>query len=179
MSPLQALAPPEAANADASAFAFAMPQPKAAAETLSRQGLRIGELRMTIRYEDGSELTEVPPLHRLPNAPAWFAGIANLHGALLPVFDPGVFAGVPHDEQARPMLLVIAHGADAAGILIDGLPRRLKVPPDSPLSPDTAPARIAPHVRGAALVGDHLWFELDCAALLDALEQSLSQINGA
>src|ERR1035437_4012618 len=52
----------------------------------SRQGFRIGELCLMIRYEDASELSEMPDIHRLPNAPDWFYGMANLHGKLIPVF---------------------------------------------------------------------------------------------
>src|SRR5512135_422045 len=34
----------------------------------SRQGFRIGELRLMMRYDDGSELAEMVAVHRLPNA---------------------------------------------------------------------------------------------------------------
>jgi twitching motility protein PilI len=139
-----------------------------------RQGFRIGELALMVRYEDGSELTEMPPLHRLPNAPAWLLGIANLHGMLVPVFDLGQWAGVTPDPHARRMLLVLAHGADAAGVVIDGLPRRLKWTPDQQADAATAPVRLASHVRGAALIDGALWFDLDRAALLDTLEHAMN-----
>jgi twitching motility protein PilI len=139
----------------------------------ARQGFRIGELALMVRYEDGSELTEMPPLYRLPNTPEWFTGVANLHGLLVPVFDLGAFAGVPHSRDARRMLLVLSHGADAAGIVIDGLPRRLRWSEEQQADAATAPARLASHVRGAALVDDLLWFDIDRASLLDAFETAL------
>jgi chemotaxis signal transduction protein len=161
----------------------------AAGEVQARQGFRIGGLNFMVRYEDGSELTDIPAIHQLPNAPAWLRGIVNLHGSLVPVFDLARFAGVDahvesHAESGsgtRPMLLVLSHGADAAGIVIDGLPQRLRWSSDAQADPDTAPAAVAPHVRDAAFIDGELWFDLDCRSLLDALENSLAphSITGA
>ena len=151
-------------------------RPLAAKQALKqRQGFRIGGLNLMVRYEDGSELTEMPRLYRLPNAAPWFVGIANLHGMLVPVFDLGAWAGVARDPHERPMLLVLSHGADAAGVVIDGLPQRLRYSPDQEADAATAPARLAPHVRGAALIEGALWFDIDRAALLDAFENSLAR----
>jgi twitching motility protein PilI len=149
----------------------------AAASQESRQGFRIGDLALMVRYADGSELTEMPPLYRLPNAPAWLLGIANLHGMLVPVLDLGQWAGVDHQPGARRMLLVLAHGADAAGIVIDGLPQRLRWMQDQKADAATAPARLAPFVHGAALIEDVLWFDIDRAALLEAIEQSIARTS--
>jgi twitching motility protein PilI len=143
----------------------------------SRQGFRIGELALMVRYEDGSELTEMPELHRLPKVPGWFMGIANLHGMLVPVFDLGAWAGVAPGPQARKMLLVLAHGADAAGIVIDGLPQRLRWAPEQKADAATAPARLAPFIHGAALIEDVLWFDIDRAALLQAIEDSIARTS--
>ena len=79
----------------------------AGGETLLREGFRIGELRLVIRYEDGNELTDLPPVYLLPRAPAWFRGMANLHGALVPVFDPAGLFGVARDRASQ------AHAAGA------------------------------------------------------------------
>jgi twitching motility protein PilI len=139
-----------------------------------RQGFRIGDVCLMIRYENGSELTEMPEVYRLPNAPDWFCGIANLHGMLRPVFDLCRYAGIEPDPNAKRMLLVLSHGVDAAGVVIDGLPQRLRWSAGEGNDAGSAPARLAPHVRSAALIGEQLWFDLDCAALLDAMEQDLA-----
>ena len=94
-----------------------------------RQGFRIGSVGLMIGHEDGSELTEMPTLYDLPHAPAWFMGMANLHGNMVPVFDLASYLGIEKQpvqrEVARRMLLVLGHGAEAAGVMIDGLPQRL------------------------------------------------------
>lgn len=158
-------------------FALAAQPARAAAQgdTAWRgQGFRLGPLGLAIGYADGSELMELPQVYRLPNAPAWFTGIANLHGAMTPVFDLAAYLGVAPDPAAKRMLLVLLHGADAAGVVIDGLPRRLRRPADAPQQEGTAPPLLAAHVRGATLIDDQLWFELDVRSLLGTLEQVLA-----
>ena len=150
-------------------------RPQAAVAHESRQGIRVGELALMERYEDGSELTEMPRVFRLPQAPAWLLGIANLHGMLVPVLDLSTWAGVKPQADARQMLLVLAHGAEAAGVVIDGRPRRLRFSPDQKADAATAPARLAPYVHGAALIDGTLWFDIDRAALLEAIEQSIAR----
>lgn len=141
--------------------------------TQFRQGFRIGNLNLMIRYEDGSELTEMPEIFRLPNAPGWIRGMANLHGMLIPVFDLTSYLGVERDALAKPMLLVLQHAGDAAGVVIDGMPERLRWHAEEQIDADSAPPRLAPYVRTACLIGDKLCFDLECKALLDSLEQAL------
>jgi chemotaxis signal transduction protein len=140
----------------------------------ARQGFRIGELQFMIRYEDASELMDIPAIHRLPNAPEWFCGIASLHGKLIPVFDLALYIGVDSDAKARRMLLVLSHGRDATGILIDGLPERMHWSDDEHTNMGAAPEILMPHLRGITLIGERLWFDLDTRSLLNAIEQSLA-----
>ena len=139
----------------------------------ARQGFCIGSLRLMIPYAEGSELTDLPPVYRLPNVPRWFIGMANLHGMLVPVFDLARQFGIEHEQPKKPMLLVLAHGADAAGVVIDSLPQRLKFAGEHLADDATVPDAIAPVVLRAALIDDQLWFDLDSRALLALLEQSL------
>ena len=155
----------------------AMPAPAAASRDESAwrgQGFRVGPLGLMVGYADGSELMELPAVYRLPNAPAWFLGIANLHGAMTPVFDLATYLGVTPDPTAKRMLLVLLHGADAAGVVIDGLPRRLRREAGALQHEGTAPPQLAGHVHGATLIDDQLWFDLDVRSLLGTLEQVLA-----
>lgn len=146
------------------------------AEGESRQGFKIGPLRLMIRYEDGSELSELSNIHRLPNAPEWFCGMANFHGKLTPVFDLARYIGVESAPEAKRMLLVLAAGADATGVLIDGLPERLRwSSKDYTGDASAAPASLAPHLRGSVHIGEQQWFDLDTQSLLGAIEQSLGE----
>lgn len=152
------------------------------ADAQSRQGVRIGDVGLMLTYEDSSELTDMPALSYLPNAPVWVKGLANLHGSLVPVFDMARYLGIQPGTQSadrvakgrnKPMLLVLGHGAEVAGVIIDSIPQRLVPTPQQQTDTDTAPALLMPHIRGAYLIDDQLWFDLDCSSLLDMLEHAL------
>jgi twitching motility protein PilI len=139
-----------------------------------RQGFRIGPLNLMVGYADGSELTEMPTAYRLPHAPDWLLGMANLHGMLVPVFDLARHFGLNSAAPAKPMLLVLAHGRDAAGIVIDGLPERLRWRAEQETDSAIVPEALIDVVDRAVLIDDKLWFDLDCNTLLDRLETALT-----
>lgn len=142
-----------------------------------RQGIQVGGLHLMVRYGDGSELLELQPIHRLPNAPRWVLGMTNLHGALVPVFDLARWLDAAQSSFMSRMLLVLGHGADAAAIVIDGLPERLRwtelLQPESGIVPNALRGRI----DGVHPDGDRLWFDLRVPDLLHHLETELSGIS--
>ncbi len=150
----------------------AVAAPAAPAPALLREGFQVGELRLMIRYQDGSELTDLPPVYRLPGAPAWFLGMANLHGALLPVFDPATLFGVAHGAE-KPMLLVLGHGEARAGVVIDGLPVRLRLAPDDRIEHGALPPRLAACAGGAWWSDGAAWIDLQVEVLLAQLAAGL------
>jgi chemotaxis signal transduction protein len=139
-----------------------------------REGFRIGELGLMIRYEAGSELADLPPTYRLPNAPDWFLGMANLHGVLVPVFDLARYFGVKHIADAKPMLLVLAHGADAAGVVIDGLPARLRFDAADCATGAPVPRVLQGCVSATYLAGELSWMDLQVNVLLQRLSDELA-----
>lgn len=138
-----------------------------------RQGFVVGGLRLMARYDEGSELAEIPTVYRLPNVPRWFRGFTNLQGVLVPVFDLARYLGLTEQSATRPLLLVLSHGTNAAGVVIDGMPRRLRYTPGDQTQVDAAPPRVVPYLRGACLIDDQPWFDLDVNALLDALARDM------
>ena len=143
--------------------------------TQLREGFRIGALNLMIRYEDGNELTDLPQLYRLPNSPRWFVGVTNLHGTLVSVFDPAALFGVPHDAAAKPMLLVLGHGDDKAGVLIDGLPQRLRLTPDDRLDQAAVPDDLAACVSEVYRIDGVDWMDFRYATLFERLAAELAQ----
>jgi len=146
----------------------------AGAGTLLREGFRIGSLRLAIRYEEGNELTDMPPVVPLPRAPSWFRGMANLHGTLVPVFDTAALFGAAHAPDAKPMLLVLGHGEEKAGLVIDGLPVRLRLATADRIDDPAAPAALAGCVDHAYWSEGEDWLELRAGALLDRLAGELA-----
>jgi twitching motility protein PilI len=164
--------PPEAALEAGAAVARSRASAEVTGQQI-RQGFRVGPLPLMIGYADGSELTEMPAVYRLPHAPDWLLGMANLHGMLVPVFDLTRHFGITREAPAKPMLLVLAHGNDATGIVIDGLPERLRWDASHVADAATVPDALAAVVQRPVLIGETLWLDLDCSALLARLEQAL------
>jgi twitching motility protein PilI len=134
-----------------------------------RQAFRIGHMRLLAPFAVSSELVEMPNVYPLPRLPANLLGLVNLHGRILPLFDLAALFETEHLPREKRMLLVIGHGNDAAGIVIDGLPRRLVFKPDSQISPPALPAAAAQAVIATYVQGSDAWYEFDYAQLLDQL----------
>jgi purine-binding chemotaxis protein CheW len=134
-----------------------------------RQAFRIGHVRLLAPFATASELVEMPNVYPLPRAPANLLGLVNLHGRIVPLFDLAALFETEHLPREKRMLLVIGHGTNAAGIVIDGLPRRMVFTPEAQVAPPALPAAAATAVTAAYADGKDAWFEFDYAHLLDQL----------
>ena len=143
--------------------------PAAAVENpneIVRQAFRIGHMRLLAPFATASELTEMPNVYPLPRAPANLLGLTNLHGRIVPLFDLAALFETEHLPREKRMLLVIGHGDAAAGIAIDGLPRRMVFTPDSLVPPPALPAGAGSALLASYAAGGDTWFEFDYAQLL-------------
>jgi purine-binding chemotaxis protein CheW len=135
-----------------------------------RQAFRIGHMRLLAPFTVSSELVEMPNVYPLPRMPANLLGLVNLHGRIVPLFDLAALFETQHPPREKRMVLVIGHGNDAAGIVIDGLPRRLVFQPETQILPPALPAAAANALVATYKQGtDAAWFEFDYASLLDQL----------
>jgi chemotaxis signal transduction protein len=134
-----------------------------------RQAFRIGHVRLLAPFATASELVEMPNVYPLPRMPANLLGLVNLHGRIVPLFDLATLFDTTHLPREKRMLLVIGHGDAAAGIVIDGLPRRLVFQPENEIIPPALTAAAATAVVAAYSQGHEAWFEFDYAQLLDQL----------
>src|SRR6185503_10161498 len=151
----------------------ALTAPAAAVEenpnAIVRQGFRIGHMRLAAPFATTSELVELPNVYPLPRMPANLMGLVNLHGRIVPLFDLAPLFETQHLPREKRMLLVIGHGDAAAGIVIDGLPRRMVFQPESQIVPPGLSAAAASAVVATYAYGQDAWFEFNYAQLLDQL----------
>jgi len=156
--------PPELAALTAPASAV-----EESADAIVRQGFRIGHMRFAAPFATTSELVEMPNVYPLPRMPANLLGLVNLHGRIVPLFDLATIFDTTHLPREKRMVLVLGHGNDAAGVVIDGLPRRLVFSPADQIIPPALPAAAAAAVTATYLQGKDAWFEFNYAQLLDQL----------
>lgn len=138
-------------------------------DEIVRQAFRIGHMRLLAPFATASELVEMPSVYPLPRMPANLLGLVNLHGRIVPLFDLAALFETEHSPREKRMVLVMGHGNDAAGIVIDGLPRRMAFMPDARILPPSLPDAANAAVIGTYLAGKDAWFEFDYAQLLDQL----------
>lgn len=136
---------------------------------LVRQAFRIGHMRLLAPFATASELVEMPNVYPLPRMPANLLGLVNLHGRIVPLFDLAPLFETEHLPREKRMVLVIGHGNESAGIVIDGLPRRMAFMPESQIIPPALPDLAAPAVIATYSLGADAWFEFDYAQLLEQL----------
>lgn len=115
------------------------------------------------------EILEAPKVYPLPNAPRTCRGLVNLRGGLVPVFDLRRMLG--GEGGGLRWVLVVERGEQAAGFVVDQLPRQVSLPSSSRL--DQAPA-CNENFDGAVveshrLGGDEVLFTVDHRRLLTIL----------
>jgi twitching motility protein PilI len=134
-----------------------------------RQAFRIGHMRLLAPFATASELVEMPNVYPLPRMPANLLGLVNLHGRIVPLFDLAALFETQHLPREKRMLLVIGHGDAAAGIVIDGLPRRMVFQPENEIITPALSSAAAGASVATYRLGQDAWFEFNYAQLLDQL----------
>lgn len=127
-----------------------------------RHGFRVGKLHLLVGYTDASALTERRTISRLPNTPAWFAGMTNLRGIITPVYDLARYLGLEHTPGQAQMLLTVARGGDPAALLIDGTSQLINTADllRMPLEErHRRMSKLAPFFTSAVVDGRAMWFE--------------------
>ncbi len=130
-------------------------------EKRARYGYRVGDLGLLIDPAAGSEVLPMPSAAILPGAPAGFAGLINLRGNLVPLYDLCILLGQPSAQRSsQSFALVLGQGDDAVGIIIEGYPVALtKLNPlnDFPALPDS----LAKYVPTGYAQDSAVWLEFD------------------
>ncbi len=142
-------------------------------ETTHRQGYRIGALRLLIKFDEATELMELPTIYRVPGAVRDIHGIANLHGNVVPVFSLHDKLGQASEGRRsiseKSMLLVLGKRDRMAGVLIDGLPVRKRFLPEEACALNDIPDVMKNYASAAWRQSDGIWIDFDCASLLSEL----------
>jgi twitching motility protein PilI len=80
-------------------------------------GIISGKDHCLLELSDSGEVLPLPPLTSVPLTKPWFAGVANVRGALYSVVDFSAFRGgdaTPRNSDARLLLIGARHGINSA-----------------------------------------------------------------
>ncbi|MCB1742425.1 MAG: chemotaxis protein CheW [Gammaproteobacteria bacterium] len=144
-----------------------------------RYGFKTGRLRLLTPANGICEVQVRTSLCAVPNSVPWLAGMANLRGQLIPVFDLQALcraengAGSTAGNAQVPFLLVFDRAERAYAVLSDQLPEPVFEPRAETRNPTVLDADLPPamarHVRETLLSNDQAWLDLDLAGLLQTL----------
>lgn len=135
-----------------------------------RYGFVVGNVGLLLGSQTHSEVPERADIYPLPGVPAWFRGLTNLRGNLVPVFDVVQLLEGHHEQTDDERVLILDQGEKSAGILIQGYPRaleRLRSLPERPPLPPVLEG-FAPEAFGD---GERIWLEFDHQGFFHSLAE--------
>ncbi|MCX7946690.1 MAG: chemotaxis protein CheW [Hydrogenophilus sp.] len=122
------------------------------------------------------EIVRLPDLlTRIPQSPPSVEGIINLRGSVLPVLDLRTRFGLPPAERnERQRIIVLAHGTDRIGYIVDAVSEVLKIPATAVEPAPTLSAEQARVIREIANLAQEkrMILLIDPAALLADQEKT-------
>lgn len=88
----------------------------------------IGGQEFCIDIRSVREIRGWTPATQMPHTPGYVLGVINLRGAVMPVIDLRRRLGLGVTEvSSRHVIVVIQHGAQLAGVLVDGVQETFQV----------------------------------------------------
>lgn len=143
--------------------------PNPTARTEAVFGFRVGSLGFLVTSSTYCEVIEQLQVNPLPNVEAWFSGLINLRGDLVPVIDLQLLLGETSTDHKKRQLFAIGQGDKAMAFWIDGLPEIQHdfTQPLKQLPP--LPAILQHCVSGGYFHNDQLWFNVQFDELFKTL----------
>ncbi len=136
-------------------------------------GCLLGSERYLVSRDEVREVMMMPAtITRVPGTRDWVAGLANLRGQLLPVFDLRSYLGAGSSRTARgARVLVVNHQEMPVGIIVDEVFgfRRFLTSEFTTEVPETD-IRCEQYLGGACTRGDDVWPVFSISKLLSAGE---------
>jgi len=144
--------------------------------TQLRYGFRIGDIGLLIAPNIPSEALTHVPVYALPNTPDWFAGLGNLRGNIVPVYDLERLFVQQGGKEGRKYLIILGKGNDAVGITLQQLPQAKRFD-DSLLATERPPLPdlLEPHVSETYINGEEIWLAFDHSSFFKTLLKGTGQ----
>lgn len=127
-------------------------------------------LAIDLRYV--REVFPVESVTPVPKMPSVLVGVANLRGTVMPLVDIRPALGLPPAPVPQKLAVVIKHGPQQAGLLIDDVPEIRTVSADALLTPPTQPDRSAqPFIAALLPIDGKMGGLIEVPALLSIVER--------
>ncbi len=119
-------------------------------ETIQIVVFRLNQTDFGVPIDRVRRIEQMIPITRVPKAPPFLEGVANIKGEIVPVVDLKRRFELPAEERGeRARILIVTLGDETVGMLVDAVTGIERLPVDSiePPPPMTA------HINGVYLTG--------------------------
>jgi len=120
------------------------------------------------------EVFELESVTPVPGMPSTLVGVANLRGTVMPLADLRPSLGIP-STTSLPFVVVVRHGQQQVGILIDAVPEIRTIHPDDLLNATSRGlSESRPFLCGLAKIEERMSGVMDVQKLLACVEGVLN-----
>lgn len=146
------------------------PNTATAAELLS---FRVAEQEYSVDIMKVREIRSWAQPTPLPHAPDYVCGVINLRGTVLPIIDLATRLALPRAETTeRSVIVVLSHGDQMFGIVVDDVSDILEIPDeDMQPPPDLKADGTAVFIKALTIVEDRMIRVLELDSIVPSAEQ--------
>jgi chemotaxis signal transduction protein len=131
-------------------------------------GFSIGSHHFMVAASSFCEVFVDTPIAAMPNAPSCLAGLVNVRGVLMPVYQ--LHSALKVDSPKKFIIFSVGKGESAVGVLIDGLPISLEASAYQRQAPSVQEQRVLQQFSQTHyFVNQHHWLLFDGAVLSSQL----------
>lgn len=124
------------------------------------------------------EIVRVPDVTAVPDAPAFFEGVINLRGRIVPVMDLRTRLRLPRQERSKSSRVLITQSKGVViGLLVDAVHEVRKLPAESLEAPPEMISAVGiEYITGVAKAGERLivFLDLDKIVSVDDMKRVTS-----
>ncbi|RFC36828.1 MAG: Chemotaxis signal transduction protein [Candidatus Nitrotoga sp. SPKER] len=137
-------------------------------------GFEVANIKFLVPHAQVNEISEMPPVFRLPNTGRSLFGLVNLHGNLVPVFDLASLINGACNTKSKTMLLVLGRDDAIAAIVVNGIPNRKRFGTSDRTALPAFPESIRDYISNAYAEEKQVWLELDHVRFFEMMAYKIS-----
>lgn len=143
---------------------------KGSTESLRICVVSLGEEFFAIDIRQVQEVFELESMTPVPGMPAALVGVANLRGTIIPLVD--LRAVLRRSVVTNPKyVVVIRHGSQQIGLLIDQVPETRSISPSDHIAPSAYPSSLSsPFLFSFLNIGNRLCGVIEVSRLVASLD---------
>lgn len=139
-------------------------------KTLRVLAFVLGDETYCVDVRQAREVIRMPEITRVPNAPAFVIGAANLRGRIISILDTHYFFGLAQKGKPREARVIVTEGAgESVGLMVDRVKDTLEIEEESVQAPlATLRGKLAEYTLGQVPLGKDILILLDLARILQS-----------